>query len=347
MKSVVIHAEGNVRVEERPVPQIQDADDVLVRIVCSGLCGSDIPRIFAKGAHYYPITLGHEFSGHVEACGADIKDLQAGDPVACIPLLPCFSCPECEKGYYSLCKQYQFVGSRSDGGNAEYIVVKRANLFRLPAEMAIEDGAFIEPITVGLHAFHLASGCKDKNVIIVGAGTIGLLAMQCALALGAKSVTAIDINDDKLALATTLGATQVFNSRTLSTDDILNALKDNRFDQLVLETAGTPQTVSLAIDIAGPHAQVALIGTLHHDLNLPAATFGKILRKELTLLGSWMNYSAPWPGEEWETAVRLLTGKKLQLEPLIAHTGDSESFAQAVQALNGAPMQGKIMLRFA
>lgn len=347
MKSVVIHAEGSVRVEERPVPQIQAADDVLVRIVCSGLCGSDIPRIFSKGAHYYPITLGHEFSGHVEACGADVKDLQAGDAVACIPLLPCFSCPECEKGYYSLCKQYQFVGSRRDGGNAEYIVVKRANLFRLPAEMAIEDGAFIEPVTVGLHAFHLASGCKGKNVVIVGAGTIGLLAMQCALALGAKSVTAIDINDDKLALATSLGATQVFNSRVLSVDDILNALRDSRFDQLVLETAGTPQTVSLAIDIAGPHAQVALVGTLHHDLNLPVATFGKILRKELTLLGSWMNYSAPWPGEEWETAVRLLTGKKLQLEPLIAHTGDSESFAQAVQALNGAPMQGKIMLRFA
>ena len=347
MKSVVIHAEGSVRVEERPVPQIQAADDVLVRIVCSGLCGSDIPRIFAKGAHYYPITLGHEFSGHVEACGADVKELQAGDAVACIPLLPCFSCPECEKGYYSLCKQYQFVGSRSDGGNAEYIVVKRANLFRLPAEMAIEDGAFIEPVTVGLHAFHLASGCKGKNVVIVGAGTIGLLAMQCALALGAKSVTAIDINDDKLALATTLGATQVFNSRALSVDDILNALRDSRFDQLVLETAGTPKTVSLAIDIAGPHAQIALVGTLHHDLNLPVATFGKILRKELTLLGSWMNYSAPWPGEEWETAVRLLTGKKLQLEPLIAHTGDSESFAQAVQALNGAPMQGKIMLRFA
>ncbi|WP_162882495.1 alcohol dehydrogenase catalytic domain-containing protein, partial [Serratia marcescens] len=69
--------------------------------------------------------------------------LKAGDPVACVPLLPCFSCPACEKGYYSLCKQYQFVGSRSEGGNAEYIVLKRANLFRLPAEMAIEDGAFI------------------------------------------------------------------------------------------------------------------------------------------------------------------------------------------------------------
>lgn len=347
MKSVVIHAEGSVRVEERPIPQIQSANDVLVRIVCSGLCGSDIPRIFAKGAHYYPITLGHEFSGYVVACGTSVNDLKPGDAVACVPLLPCFSCPECTKGYYSLCKNYQFVGSRSEGGNAEYIVVKRANVFRLPEAMAIEDGAFIEPITVGLHAFHLAAGCEGKNVIIVGAGTIGLLAMQCALALGAKSVSAIDINDDKLALAKHLGATEVFNSRCQSADDILNAMTDRRFDQLVLETAGTPQTVSLAIDIAGPRAQVALVGTLHNDLNLPAATFGKILRKELTLLGSWMNYSAPWPGEEWETAARLLSEKKVQLAPLIAHSGDSESFAQAVQALNGAPMQGKIMLRFA
>ncbi len=345
MKSVVIHAEGQVRVEERPVPDIQAADDVRVRVVCSGLCGSDIPRIFAKAAHYYPITLGHEFSGYVDICGSGIDDLEAGDAVACVPLLPCFSCPECKKGYFSLCKQYQFVGSRSEGGNAEYIVVKRANLFRLPAEMAIEDGAFIEPITVGLHAFHLAQGCEGKNVIIVGAGTIGLLAMQCALALGAASVTAIDINDEKLALATSLGANRVFNSKTLSADEMLAALHETRFDQLVLETAGTPQTVALAIDIAGPRAQVVLVGTLHHDLNLSAATFGKILRKELTLQGSWMNYSAPWPGVEWETAARLLCEKKLRLEPLIALTGDSENFVHAIQALNGSPMQGKILLR--
>lgn len=345
MKSVVIHAEGEVRVEERPEPQIQAENDVRVRVVCSGLCGSDIPRIFAKGAHYYPITLGHEFSGYVESCGDGVEDLKPGDAVACVPLLPCFSCPECQRGYYSLCKQYQFVGSRSEGGNAEYIVVKRANLFRLPTTMTIEDGAFIEPITVGLHAFHLANGCQDKNVIIVGAGTIGLLAMQCAMALGAKSVTAIDINPDKLSLAKDLGATQVLNSKGMSPQEINTALSLNRFDQLILETAGTPQTVSLAIEIAGPRAQVALVGTLHHDLTLTSGIFGQILRKELTILGSWMNYSAPWPGEEWKTATRLLTEKRLKLDPLIAHTGNAESFAQAVQKLNGSPMQGKIMMR--
>jgi galactitol-1-phosphate 5-dehydrogenase len=142
---------------------------VLVRVVCSGLCGSDIPRIFAKGAHYYPITLGHEFSGYVEACGTGVDDLTAGDAVACVPLLPCFSCPECNKGYYSLCKQYQFVGSRSEGGNAEYIVVNRANLFRLPAEMSIEDGAFIEPSPWGFMRFILPQDAKVKTSLLARA----------------------------------------------------------------------------------------------------------------------------------------------------------------------------------
>lgn len=95
MKSVVIHAEGNVCVEERPIPTLQTENDVLVKVVSSGLCGSDIPRIFAKGAHYYPITLGHEFSGYVESYGAAVTDLQPGDAVACVPLLPCFQCPQC------------------------------------------------------------------------------------------------------------------------------------------------------------------------------------------------------------------------------------------------------------
>ena len=94
MKSVVIHAEGNVCVEERPIPTLQTENDVLVKVVSSGLCGSDIPRIFAKGAHYYPITLGHEFSGYVESYGAAVTDLQPGDAVACVPLLPCFQCPQ-------------------------------------------------------------------------------------------------------------------------------------------------------------------------------------------------------------------------------------------------------------
>lgn len=344
MKSVVNDTDGIVRVAESVIPEIKHQDEVRVKIASSGLCGSDLPRIFKNGAHYYPITLGHEFSGYIDAVGSGVDDLHPGDAVACVPLLPCFTCPECLKGFYSQCAKYDFIGSRRDGGFAEYIVVKRKNVFALPTDMPIEDGAFIEPITVGLHAFHLAQGCENKNVIIIGAGTIGLLAIQCAVALGAKSVTAIDISSEKLALAKSFGAMQTFNSSEMSAPQMQSVLRELRFNQLILETAGVPQTVELAVEIAGPHAQLALVGTLHQDLHLTSATFGKILRKELTVIGSWMNYSSPWPGQEWETASRLLTERKLSLEPLIAHRGSFESFAQAVRDIARNAMPGKVLL---
>ncbi|MCS1286892.1 zinc-binding dehydrogenase, partial [Escherichia coli] len=159
-----------------------------------------------------------------------------------------------------------------------------------------------------------------------------------------KSVTAIDISSEKLALAKSFGAMQTFNSREMSAPQMQSVLRELRFNQLILETAGVPQTVELAEEIAGPHAQLALVGTLHQDLHLTSATFGKILRKELTVIGSWMNYSSPWPGQEWETASRLLTERKLSLEPLIAHRGSFESFTQAVRDIARNAMPGKVLL---
>lgn len=344
MKSVVVHTGGTMTVEESPMPELKTPDDVLVRIAYSGLCGSDIPRIFSSGAHFYPITLGHEFSGHVVSAGVEIHDMQEGDAVACVPLLPCFQCDECRKNAYSQCKHYQFIGSRSHGGHAEFIVVSRKNLFKLPGSSSVMPGAFLEPITVGLHALKLAGGCEGKEVIVIGAGTIGQLIIQAASALGAKSVTAIDINQQRLDLALKTGATHAFNSAKLSVEEICQQTHERRFDQLIIETAGTPQTVALSLNIAGPKAQVALVGTLHKDLTLSVTTFGHILRKELTLLGSWMNYSAPWPGSEWQQATQLFAENKLNLEPLIAHVGNPEEFVTHVTALAGKPMSGKILL---
>ncbi|WP_347253783.1 galactitol-1-phosphate 5-dehydrogenase [Leminorella grimontii] len=345
MKAVSIGSDGQAYVENRPTPALTSPDDVLIRIAYSGVCGSDLPRIFHGGAHFYPITLGHEFSGHVVEAGSGVNHVKPGSPVACVPLLPCFQCDECERGYYSLCKRYNFVGSRQHGGNAEYIVVNKNNVFLLPDNVSLLQGAFFEPITVGLHALLLAGGCKDKHVTIIGAGTIGLLALQCANAMGAASVTAIDINDDKLDLALRLGASHVYNSKSESAEQIRESSLDRRFNQLLLETAGTPQTVELALNVAGPRAQVALVGTLHQDLTLSQTAFGLILRKELSILGSWMNYSAPWPGEEWRLAAELFTQKRIDLQPLIANIENPEGFAEKIMALKGKPMNGKLLMK--
>jgi galactitol-1-phosphate 5-dehydrogenase len=346
MKSVVIHAGGSVTVEEQPMPQLQNEQEVLVEVLCSGLCGSDLPRIFHEGAHFYPITLGHEFSGQVRACGSAVNDLEPGERVCCVPLQPCFTCDECQRQLWSQCRHYQFIGSRSDGGNRQYMVLPRRNLFRLPPEVSPVAGAFFEPLTVGLHAMQMAGGCANKQVVIIGAGTIGLLALQAAKALGARSVTAIDINPERLALARTLGADQVFNSQEMTAQAIHAALTPQRFDQLILETAGSPQTVTLAIEIAGPQAQLGLIGTLHRDITLSSACFGLILRRELRLLGSWMNYSGPWPGVEWQQAMQLFEAGSINLDALIAVQAGPQGYVDAVRALNGQPMNGKIVLDF-
>lgn len=346
MKSVVINTGGTVTLEEKTMPTVKAADDILVKVCCSGLCGSDIPRIFHSGAHFYPITLGHEFSGIVMETGKEVHDIQAGNLVTCVPLQPCFECPECERQLWSQCKHYHFIGSRSHGGNCEYIVLPRKNVFRLPEGTTPTEGAFFEPMTVGLHAIALAGGCEDKEVIVIGAGTIGLLAMQCAVAMGARSVTAIDINPERLKLAKSLGAKYTLNSAESDAQEITSRLNERRFDQLILETAGSPVTVELAIGIAGPRAQIGLVGTLHNDLKLSEKTFGLILRKELQILGSWMNYSGPWPGVEWEQATRLFSEGKIDLSSLIAVQGNPKTYAEAVMALKGKPMSGKIMLDF-
>lgn len=346
MKAVVVQANDDLVVAEIEQPTLIHAEDVLIKVLYSGLCGSDIPRIFHHGAHFYPIVLGHEFSGLVEKCGENVNEFKPGDLVACAPLQPCFHCDECQKGFYSLCKSYNFIGSRCFGANAEYVLVHQKNLIKLPQSSDPLHSAFIEPITVGLHAIYLAEGCQNKNVVVVGAGTIGLLAAQCAKALGANTVTVIDINQEKLNLAKSLGANYVFNSQVSSVEEISAQLYSQRFDQLILETAGVPQTVELAIQIAGPRAQIALIGTLHKDLLLNQKLFSSILRKELSILGSWMNYSFPWPGQEWTKAVELISNNQIDIHPLIASIDTIENYVKNVLKLDGKPMNGKLLLKF-
>ena len=344
MKAVIVNEGGSLSLEDIDIPKITSPDQILVKIAYCGLCGSDIPRIFHHGAHFYPITLGHEFSGTVIETGNDVTEFDVGDLISCVPLLPCFKCDECQKHYYSLCKNYTFVGSRIAGGFAEYIVLNKKNAFKLPKGVSPLEGAFFEPMTVGMHALLLAGGCQNKHVVIVGGGTIGLLAMLCAKAMGASSIAVLDINDERLNLAKQLGADVIYNSKNLSSDEIYQALSSNRFDQIVLETAGSPITVRLAIEIAGPRSKVCLVGTLHNDLTLPEKTFGLILRKELQILGSWMNYSAPWPGEEWLLVSQFFVEGKINLNDLIAVIGDFNTFIHEVRDLNGQSMNGKILL---
>ncbi len=340
-----IAVKSNRKLEVAHIAQPKAADNsVIVKVHFSGLCGSDLPRIFYEGAHFYPIVLGHEFSGEIVEVGKNVTEFAAGDRIACAPLIPCCDCPQCNAGNYSLCPNYSFVGSRVQGGNAEFVNVPSQCCFKLDESVSSQEGAFFEPLTVSLHPILMAGGCDNKNVVIVGVGTIGLLAVQAAKALGATSVTAIDIDDEKLAKAKLLGADFIYNS---SDEDTITKIKAEHLateKQLILETAGQPATVKLCVNIAAPKATIALIGTLHEGISMSHQEFGQILRKELKLFGSWMNYSAPYPGKEWELARTLFSQGLIKTGDLIDGIYSPNSFVERVAALEGKSPAGKILL---
>lgn len=308
MKAGVVHAREDIRYEEieKPVPK---EGQVLIKVKYTGICGSDVPRVNGDACHFFPNVLGHEFSGTVESVGKGVTSVQPGDRVAGVPLVPCMKCEDCQKGNYSLCKHYSFIGSREYGSFAEYVVVPERNAVKFEDAVSFEQGAFFEPATVALHGLQRVDYKGGKNVAILGGGTIGLLTMQWAKIFGAKQVVVFDIEPARLELAKKLGATAGIN--TLDPDFMTQAmaLTDGRGFDYIYETAGNTITMKMAFELAGNKAQMCYIGTPTKELTFSVKEWENMNRKEFTLTGSWMSYSAPFPGKEWElTAHYFKTG---------------------------------------
>lgn len=313
MKAGVVHAQNDIRYEEidRPVP---GEKEVLIKVKYTGICGSDIPRVNGTASHYYPNVLGHEFSGVVEEVGPEVTGLAVGDRVAGVPLIPCMKCEDCQKGNYSLCKNYSFIGSRRFGSFAEYVVVPERNAVKFSDEVSFEKGAFFEPATVALHGFERVDFRGGRSVAILGGGTIGLLTMQWAKIFGARNITVFDIAKERLELAERLGADHGVNTLDEDFEDQVKKITDGKGFDYVFETAGNTVTMKLAFEIAGNKSGVCFIGTPTKELSFTVDEWENLNRKEMILTGSWMSYSAPFPGHEWEMTAHYFGTGQLQFD---------------------------------
>lgn len=308
MKAGVVHAPKDIRYEDikKPVP---GKGQVLIQVKYTGICGSDVPRVNGNACHFYPNVLGHEFSGTVAELGEGVTALQKGDRVAGVPLVPCMQCEDCQRGNYSLCKHYSFIGSREFGSFAEYVVIPENNAVKFEDAVSFEQGAFFEPATVALHGLQRTPFQGGGSVAILGGGTIGMFLMQWAKIFGAKDAVIFDITPERLALGKRLGATACIN--TLDEDFMTQAkaLTDGRGFDYVFETAGNTITMKMAFALAANKASVCFVGTPTRELSFTVDEWENMNRKEFTLTGSWMSYSAPFPGKEWRlTAHYFKTG---------------------------------------
>src|SRR5215207_9097869 len=163
MEAAVLHAPGDLRIEEVAVPDDLGPEDVLVKVMAAGICGSDIGRVMRTGTYRFPTIPGHEFAGVIAERGREVVGPQVGDRVAVAPLVPCFACESCQHGHYSLCDCYDFLGSRTHGGFAQYVKAPARNVLKVPEGIGFDEAATVEPAGIILHGIQkIGIGAGDS-----------------------------------------------------------------------------------------------------------------------------------------------------------------------------------------
>lgn len=264
-----------------------------------GICGSDIPRVFAGASYYYPIVLGHEFCGVVN----DSTNKELIGKRACIfPILPCGECEFCKKEQWASCKHYDYYGSRRDGGMQSQLIMKESNLIPLPDEVSYEAGSMIEPSAVCLHAVKKAQIKKDDTVLIYGAGTIGLLCGMWAKAQGAGKILFSDPDARRIDFAEGLGFERY----------------NGEMADKVVEASGAPAALNDAIKNTKAMGTVVLVGHGAKDVTLEHSNFVQILRKQLTVVGSW-NSDRRHDIDDWQESIDAIANGIIAPEKMITH----------------------------
>jgi len=330
MNAYVLEAIGELQLRRVPKP-VPGKGEVLLKVAACGVCGSDIPRIYEKGTYTFPTIPGHEFSGRVEAA-------------AVFPLLPCRACPSCEIGSYATCSSYDYKGSRSDGAFAEYVCVPEWNLILAPDGLSGEELAMAEPAAVAVHALRRGGLDIGDNVLISGAGPIGLMLAQWARAWGASRVLLADVDDRKLAFARDNGFEDVVNPSLQDLQAWTLEQTGGAGVDLAVEGAGHPASWENCLRAARPGGRVVLMGNPSGPMGLTQNGYWEMLRKQLTVVGTWNSDYAEFPKNEWKLAVQAMAEGKLSVRPLITHPVAFDELGEAIGMMrNRASFFNKVM----
>lgn len=316
MKAIVIESPGQVRLAEMALPT-PGAGEVLIRSRAVGICGSDVELYQGtrpQGFYRYPLVPGHEWSGEVVAIGEQVRRLSVGDRVVVEGILSCGTCPNCRVGLTNLCEAgYDEIGFTRPGGLAEYVVVPARQVHRLPRAASFEEAALLEPTAVVAQAFLRVSLQAGETVVVIGDGTIGLLAVQLLHLFSPAALILAGSHDERLAIGRRLGATHTINSKGNDVEQCVHDLTRGRGADLVFEGGSRAAGVGLSVRLARRGGKVILEGIAGAgaQLSLESDTF---VLKHLALQGIFGASSAAWA-----YAVQLFSAGLLQLAPLITH----------------------------
>ena len=332
MKAALLYGPRDLRVEAAREPRLEPGE-VIVRVVAAGLCGTDYSIWTGDRPVDYPRVMGHELVGNVEAVAADVTAFRPGGRVVVEPNYGCGRCPLCLEGNRNLCLSRRAVGIDVDGGFAELVRLPSRCCWPAPAVAETDALLLTEPLAVVVRAVDRGAPRRGESAAVVGAGSLGLLALQVLRARGAR-VLVVSRTPRRFALARELGAAATHAITDGALGETARHFSGREGVDLVVETAGTAGAVAHALELARPGARVVVTGLPHEPTPVP---FFSVVRREITITGS-MIYQ-----DEFGEALRLVASGAVQTRPLITHRFSLDRIGEAFAA-HAEPASIKVVL---
>jgi len=327
MLQQVMTAPGVIEFREIPVPEPGE-NQVLIRIMKIGVCGSDI-HVY-HGEHpftKYAVTQGHEVSGVIEKLGSGVEGLSAGRKVTIQPQVVCGKCHPCRHGKYNLCEELKVMGFQTTGTASHFFAVDAAKVTPLPDVMTFDEGAMIEPLAVAVHSVRQAGDVSGLDVIVLGAGPIGNLVAQTAKGLGAKRVMITDVSDFRLSKAAECGIDVCVNTTQEDLGEAINRTFGPDRADLIYDCAGNDATMGQAIKYARKGSVIILVAVFAKTANIDLAVLND---HELDLKTSMM-----YRNDDYLEAIRLVGEKKVKLAPLVSKHFPFKQYVDAYKFIDG------------
>lgn len=339
----ILYGKNDLRIEQISMPKDPGAHEVLLRMSQVGICGSDVSYL-TKGAIgdfvvKAPMVLGHEAAGIIHKVGSEVKHLKVGDRVAIEPGVPCRMCNYCKEGRYNLCPDIFFCATPPDHGNLCQFYTHAADFcYKLPEHMTLEEGALLEPLSVGVHACRRAGVTLGSTVLICGAGPIGLVCLLTAKAMGATKICITDIADNRLNLAKKLGAdhTQLIDSKdTKQMAQRISEMMEGMPD-ITIECSGAESSIQLGIFATKSGGMMVLVGLGPAEVKIPIVNAAV---REVDIRGIF-RYANCYP-----LALEMIASGKVDVKPLITHRFKLQESLQAFEtSRTGAGGAIKVMI---
>ncbi|MGE4585341.1 MAG: zinc-dependent alcohol dehydrogenase family protein [Sphaerochaeta sp.] len=328
MRAIVIEKPGMISVQEVPKPVVND-HEVLIQVMSSGICGTDVHIFHGEYLGSYPIIPGHEFSGVVEQVGRSVKRVKVGDHVAVEPNIACDNCENCLENRQNFCVNWQGVGVSMPGGMAEYVKVPEKAVFSI-GNLPFDEGAFCEPLSCVLHGIEQTPLKLGDRVLVLGAGPIGMLLARTAKIRGASRITQVDKNASRLQMAKDYAADETCTN--------LDDLKGQTFD-MVIEASGSKFLLENSLHYARGGGSVLFFGVPKNDLMINLNPF-EIFSKSLKIIGTYTSVRNSMQ------AIRLMESHQIDVRPLINPVLPLADFEQGVHSIvEGKPGVMKVMMK--